>query len=63
MDNKKTHPIDLTDEQMQQLEAFAQENGMTVDQAASFMAASELRKRFVKPRTAGVVLPFNKRGA
>lgn len=62
MDDKKTHPIDLTDDQMKHLEAFAQENGMTVDQAASFMASSELRARFVKPRLAGVVVPFNKRG-
>lgn len=62
MDSTKTHPIDLTDDQMKQLEAFATENGMTVDQAASFMASAELRSRFVKPRIASVVIPFNKRG-
>jgi hypothetical protein len=47
---------------MKQLEAFAKENDMTPEEAASFMAASVLRSRYTKPRTSGVVLPFNKRG-
>lgn len=62
MDNKKTHPIDLTDDQMKQLEEFAQEKGMSVDEAASFMASAELRARYTKPRNSGAVLPFTKRG-
>lgn len=56
------HHIDLTDDEMKQLEAFAKENDMTPEEAASFMAASVLRSRYTKPRTAGVVVPFNKRG-
>ena len=57
----KTHPIDLTDEQMSQIEQFAQENDMTPEQAASALASMALRDRYATPRTAGVVLPF-KRG-
>ena len=62
MDTTKTHPIDLTDDEMKQLEEFAQSRGLTLEQAASYMAVSVLRSRYTKPRTSGVVLPFNKRG-
>lgn len=62
MDNKNTPPVDLTDDQMKQLEEFAQENGMTVDEAATHMFRASLRARYIKPRNSGAVLPFNKRG-
>lgn len=63
MDNTKKHPIDFTDEQMKNIEAYARANGMTADQAASSMASAMIQQRFVTRRTAGKVIPFSRRGA
>ena len=62
MDHRKKHPIDFTDEQMKKIEAFANANAMTVDEAASFMASAELRARYTKPRKQSKVIQLH-RGA
>lgn len=53
--------LDLTDEQMRLIEAFAKQNQMEPQEAASMLASLALRDMYVKPRTNGAVLPF-KRG-
>lgn len=50
--------LDLSEPEFKALEQFAQANGMTTDQAATFAAHQQLQTRYVMPKRTNNVSRF-----
>lgn len=54
-------PLDLTDQQAEQLDAYAAAHGLTRQQAATQLAQQTLEQRYRIKQQQGRVLPFRRR--
>lgn len=52
------HAIDLTPAEMKRVETFAEQNGMTVEEASVLLARQSIEKYFVLPKSGAEISPF-----
>lgn len=55
---QRTQSLDLSDAEQRALEQFAQERGITVDEAATQLARQSIERRYVRRKQVGNVVPI-----
>lgn len=55
---QRTQSLDLSDAEQRALEQFAQERGISVDEAATQLARQSIERRYVRRKQVGNVVPI-----
>jgi hypothetical protein len=53
--------VQLSEAEARQVQQYADQNGLTLEQACTQLAQQEIQARFVRPKVPARVLPFIKR--